>query len=230
MTFEFSSLPLYFIIDFHLYCLYLSLGTRAYKKITQNQVYVELKKWTYVECGCHVTDVSPCSIKNNCINVLSNIECTPKSCPAKERCQNQKFLQGVQFSLKVQRTKAKGWGLFAMENIPTEAFVIEYMGEFIANREFEHRFKHTPNEKFYYLALNQNMFIDPTHYGNDARFINHSCEPNAAAHKWIVQANGQEEIRVVLFASREIQQIDYIKSDFHLYQKLKFCVLCREKK
>lgn len=176
----------------------------------QNKVHVALKRASYDKCACIMTDVSPCSIKSGCINVFSNIECSPEFCPAKGYCFNQNIQQGPQFSFQIRKTKSKGKGLFAMEDIPAKRFIIEYIGEVIDNVEFEHRFKANQGNNFYFFALSSNMYIDATIFGNESRFINSSCDPNAVPEKWVVHSNGREQILIGLFALREIRKVCYI--------------------
>lgn len=48
----------------------------------------------------------------------------------------------------------------------------------------EQYFSHSGN---YCLNLDSGMVIDSYRMGNEARFINHSCEPNCEMQKWWVQ-------------------------------------------
>ena len=52
--------------------------------------------------------------------------------------------------------------------------------------------------------------IDPTTYGNVARFINHSCEPNCETRKWTVG----KEISVGIFARRDIEEDEELTFDY----------------
>lgn len=47
----------------------------------------------------------------------------------------------------------------------------------------EQYFSHSGN---YCLNLDSGMVIDSYRMGNEARFINHSCEPNCEMQKWWV--------------------------------------------
>lgn len=163
-----------------------------------------LKEGYYDKCACKMTDISPCSTKSTCINVFSNIECCAELCPAQERCQNQQFRKGIQYVLKIRRTATKGWGLFAMEEIPAGKFIVEYMGEVIDDVELARRFSANKDDNFYFIGLGQKMFIDSKNYGNESRFVNHSCEPNAAAIKWTAYSEGLEHTRIGLYALRRI--------------------------
>ncbi|XP_055308486.1 histone-lysine N-methyltransferase NSD3-like, partial [Sitodiplosis mosellana] len=180
------------------------------------------KESEYNECKCRPDDPQPCSIENDCYNAMLNFECDPDLCPAKDKCQNQNFHRGEQFSFQVKMTKSKGWGLFAKEKIPAGKFIIEYMGEVIDSVEFDQRFnraKVNKDDNYYFLTLGQNMYIDGAVYGNDARFINHSCDPNVAPNKWTVHSNGQGQIRIGFFARREILPGEEITFDYNWGKK-----------
>lgn len=175
-----------------------------YKNIKENINLVTLKKSEYSKCKCRPED--PCSVEKKCYNAVMYIECDPDICPS-DMCQNQNFQRGEMFSLQVKITQSKGWGLFAGEEIPAERFVIEYMGEVIKSSEFNERFNHAIESKennYYFLSLGNQKYIDSTVYGNKARFINHSCDPNVVPNKWIVPMNGKEQNRIGFFALRKI--------------------------
>lgn len=165
--------------------------------------------YSYDECMCRSEDVSPCTIENNCLNALLKIECGPL-CPAGEKCCNQNFRRGSIFPLEVKRTEHKGWGLFAKEEIPIAHFIIEYLGEELNRSDFYDRFNSAitnKNENTYFLKVNHNLYIDATLYGNESRFANHSCDPNAAYVKWTTYVGGQERTRIGIFALRIIEKV-----------------------
>jgi len=39
-------------------------------------------------------------------------------------------------------------------------------------------------DNFYFLSYNDTEVIDGTMKGNEARFVNHSCNPNCHIEKW----------------------------------------------
>lgn len=178
-----------------------------YRKIKANKVLAKFRGIEYNECRCTPTDPAPCSIESNCLNAITNIECDPELCPAKDKCQNQNFHNGEQYAFEIRKTESKGWGLFAKEEIPADKFVIEYMGEVIDSVEFDQRFNRAnanKDDNYYFLILGQNLYIDAAIYGNEARFINHSCDPNVMHIKWSVYSNRQEQLRTGFFALRNI--------------------------
>lgn len=74
----------------------------------------------------------------------------------------------------VRRT-ATGLGLFALEAIPARQRIIEYTGPLIPNEEVEKR------RGRYFFGVNSKWTIDGSTRSNLARYINHSCRPNAEA-------------------------------------------------
>jgi uncharacterized protein len=78
------------------------------------------------------------------------------------------------YSLAVRRTAA-GLGLFALEPIPANKRIVEYTGLLISNEEVDSR------RGKYFFGLNSKWSIDGSPRSNTARYINHSCRPNASA-------------------------------------------------
>ena len=82
---------------------------------------------------------------------------------------------------RVQRRKSRlhGWGVFALERIPKNKRIIAYTGEKISHTESTRRERrYLKTGSIWCFLLNRRWVIDGHVGGNDARFINHSCEPN----------------------------------------------------
>jgi SET domain-containing protein len=75
---------------------------------------------------------------------------------------------------EVKRTKT-GLGLFATRPIPKGKRIIEYYGPFVPNEEAEKSYGK------YFFGVNTKWSIDGSLRENLARYINHSCRPNAEA-------------------------------------------------
>jgi SET domain-containing protein len=73
---------------------------------------------------------------------------------------------------EVKRTKT-GLGLFATRPIPKGKRIIEYFGPYLPNEVVERS-----NGK-YFFGVNTKWSIDGSPRENVARYINHSCRPNA---------------------------------------------------
>ncbi|XP_026051463.1 histone-lysine N-methyltransferase, H3 lysine-36 and H4 lysine-20 specific isoform X2 [Carassius auratus] len=154
-------------------------------------------------CNCKATDENPCGMDSECINRMLLYECHPQVCPAGERCQNQCFTKRQYCQVEIFRTLSRGWGLHCVHDIKKGGFVNEYVGEVIDEEECRARIKHAQENNignFYMLTLDKDRIIDAGPKGNEARFMNHSCQPNCETQKWTV--NG--DTRVGLFALTDI--------------------------
>lgn len=85
-----------------------------------------------------------------------------------------------------------GLGLFAAAPISKGVRIIEYTGERISDAEADRR------GGKYLFTLNNDWLIDGKGRENIARYINHSCRPNAYAELT------HDEKRVFIFAKRAI--------------------------
>lgn len=74
----------------------------------------------------------------------------------------------------MKRSRA-GLGLFATKAFKRGDFIIEYTGEHISNEEADRR------SGKYLFILSKDAVIDGRGRENLARYINHSCKPNAEA-------------------------------------------------
>ena len=92
-------------------------------------------------------------------------------------------------------------------------FVIEYVGELIDEATCQERVQKGEDiTNYYMLTIDKDCIIDAGPMGNLSRFMNHSCDPNCETQKWTV--NG--EVRVGLFASREIMAGEELTFDYQL--------------
>lgn len=113
----------------------------------------------------------------------------------------------------VKRSKI-GLGLFAAEDIPKAAKIIQYTGKIITNNDAErHRGR-------YLFTLDDERTIDGSGRENLARYINHSCRPNADS--------GVIDDEIWIIAKRKIKAfeeitINYGRSYFNQFIKPKGC-------
>jgi SET domain-containing protein len=123
----------------------------------------------------------------------------------------------------IRRTKT-GLGLFALRPIASGKRIIEYYGEIITNEEADRR------GGKYLFELDEKHSIDGKARDNIARYINHSCRPNAEG-----LTTGK---RIWIWALRNIKAeeeltINYGKEylDAHIKRcKCEKCVAARRKK
>lgn len=77
----------------------------------------------------------------------------------------------------------QGDGAFARRPIPPGVRIIEYTGERLTPSQSEARYPDVDGERHhtFLFAIDDDVVIDAAVDGNDARFINHSCDPNCDA-------------------------------------------------
>ncbi|MEI8112423.1 MAG: SET domain-containing protein-lysine N-methyltransferase [Bacteroidia bacterium] len=78
----------------------------------------------------------------------------------------------------VQNSSVHGKGVFAKKIIPKGTRVFEYAGERVLKANLSQDLVNGLTSLVYVMNLNETLAIDGERGGNDARFINHSCDPN----------------------------------------------------
>ena len=118
-----------------------------------------------------------------------------------------------------------GLGLFATKPIKRGAYIATYRGRRITTAESDRR---EARGAKYMFALNKRWVIDGSPRWNVARYINHSCRPNA---KPVGRRGG-----IVIVASRRIEPDEEITYDYGRDYLKSFltdggcrCVACRRK-
>jgi SET domain-containing protein len=108
--------------------------------------------------------------------------------------------------IKVRRSRVHGRGVFATKRIRKNARIIEYTGKRVT---WESVPEDSDNPHTFLFGLNGGvMVIDPRIGGNDARWINHSCDPNCEAI--------EEDGRVFIYALRNIRPGEELSYDYQL--------------
>jgi len=110
----------------------------------------------------------------------------------------------------VRTSRIHGRGVFAARNIPEDTCIIEYHGKRITDDEASERGSSDPNNPFhtFFFSLEDGKLIDGGDNGNDARWINHACEPNCEAR--------EEDGRVFIHALRDIKRGEELNYDYGL--------------
>jgi len=110
----------------------------------------------------------------------------------------------------MRRSDVHGNGVFALQDLAEGETLIEYKGEVINWKEALRRHPHDPaqpNHTFYF-HIDDGRVIDGNVKGNDARWINHSCEPNCEAD--------ETDGRVYIKALRNIAAGEELNYDYGL--------------
>lgn len=164
---------------------------------------------TQAKCHCH-----PGRCDDGCLNVLSNIECSAMNCKS-SNCENRKFRYLVEDRTNIRYVSENvGFGLFADRKINQGDLITQYLGEVIDKKEYQRR--HAKNNKLIYFMVLGSKIIDASFYGNNSRFINNSCNPNADFIKW--EVNGLE--RIGIFAKRDILKASSVISNIKLMKTI----------
>jgi len=113
---------------------------------------------------------------------------------------------------RVRRSRVHGTGVFAARNIPAGTRVLEYEGRRISPKEADRRHPVNPDDPYhtFFFALSSGRVIDGGDQGNDARWINHSCEPNCEAQE------GRHGKRVYIVTLRDVRRGEELNYDYGL--------------
>jgi uncharacterized protein len=106
--------------------------------------------------------------------------------------------------IKVRESGVQGRGVYATRFIPEAARIIEYTGQ----RVFWEAADDENDPHTFIFGLENGEVIDPTIDGNDARWINHSCQPNCEAI--------EEDNRIFIYAKRDIEAGEELFYDYAL--------------
>lgn len=83
----------------------------------------------------------------------------------------------------LRRSAIQGRGAFATRTIRKGTRIVEYAGELISDEEADRRYDDEAMARHhtFLFAIDAKTSIDGNSRGNEARFINHSCDPNCEA-------------------------------------------------
>jgi hypothetical protein len=109
---------------------------------------------------------------------------------------------------ELRPSSIQGRGAFATRAIRKGARIIEYLGERISQAVADERYDDTKMSRHHTFLFNvdEDTVIDAAHQGNDARFINHSCDPNCQAFL--------EGDRIFIYALRDIAVGEELSYDY----------------
>lgn len=124
------------------------------------------------------------------------------------------FPRPQKYQSHVKKSKT-GHGLFAVDKIPANRFIIEYWGTLVTDDEAQ-----KIGGRYLFELENGKTIVGTTRL-NTARYANHSCKPNAE-----VRITGN---RVFIFSTKRIQPgeeivYDYGKEYFNAFIKPKGCL------
>jgi hypothetical protein len=114
-----------------------------------------------------------------------------------------------------RRSKIHGNGVFAIAPIKKGEDIVEYKGKMITHAEADERYHGDLGSGHTFLfTLNEEWILDANRNGNVARWINHSCEPNAIAFVHGHESEDLKKDRVIIEALRNIEPGEEITYDY----------------
>lgn len=129
------------------------------------------------------------------------------------RLMKEMYERGQSKLCEVRNSEIHGRGVYASADIANETQIIEYIGEYVNKEESEKRAwdqaavaEETGDAAVYIFTLDKKWDIDGNVPWNDARLINHSCEPNCEA--WI------EEDQIFIYSLRDIKNGEELTFDY----------------
>jgi hypothetical protein len=149
--------------------------------------------------------------------------------PASSVARKQKVRGTDGLKIAVRNSPIHGRGVYAAAKIAKGERVLEYRGELISWKAADERppsDPNDPNHTFLFSLSDGKRVIDASQNGNDARWINHSCDPNCETEE---ADNGRVYIEAIReIASGEELNYDYcLIIDEKLTKKLRLQYECR---
>src|SRR6201996_5759348 len=114
--------------------------------------------------------------------------------------------------IEVRNSPVHGRGVFATRRVEKGERIIEYLGERVSHDEADRRYetKEENDSHTFLFIVDSKTVIDAGTDGNDARFFNHSCDPNCES---VV-----EKRRVFIEALRAIEPGEEMTYDYQIYR------------
>jgi uncharacterized protein len=115
--------------------------------------------------------------------------------------------------LEVRNSPLHGLGAFARERIRRGTRIIEYLGERVSHAEADRRYdgKDPHDNHTFLFIVDARTVIDAGVDGNEARFVNHGCEPNCES---VI-----EKRRVFIDALRDIEPGEELTYDYQIQRE-----------
>ena len=107
---------------------------------------------------------------------------------------------------KIKKSNIDNRGVYAAQNIKAGKIIIYYKGKIITKKETEKNPKYDNDKAIYLFNLNSRYDLDGDFQDNDARLINHTCNPNCE-----VAGKG---LKLWIFALRDIKKGEELSYDY----------------
>jgi hypothetical protein len=112
--------------------------------------------------------------------------------------------------VEVRHSPVHGYGVFALRRIRKGTTIMEYLGDRVSHEEADARYENKdPDDNHTFLfTVDSKTVIDGGVGGNDARYINHGCEPNCES--------ASQNKRIFVEALRTIQAGEELAYDYQI--------------
>ena len=112
--------------------------------------------------------------------------------------------------IEVRHSPVHGNGVFALRRIRKGTTVIEYLGDRITHEQADERYedKDAKDNHTFLFTVDSKTVIDAGRNGNEARFINHACDPNCESTNM--------EKRIFIEAIRTIRPGEELAYDYRI--------------
>jgi uncharacterized protein len=116
--------------------------------------------------------------------------------------------------IQVRHSPIHGYGVFALRRIRKGTTVIEYLGDRVSHEEADARYedKDPKDSHTFLFTVDAKTVIDAGVKGNDARYINHRCDPNCESTAVAK--------RIFIDAVRTIQPGEELAYDYQIQRDL----------
>jgi SET domain-containing protein len=122
----------------------------------------------------------------------------------KEIKNGKQFRRNPPLVVEVRKSAIEGKGVFSASMLPHRKKIGEFAGELIGQREARRRAKGQTHIAI--VELGDGRAVDASRYGNELRYINHSCSPNV-----FIRVFGS---RIEFYALRVIQANEELTCDY----------------
>jgi SET domain-containing protein len=115
--------------------------------------------------------------------------------------------------IEVRDSPLHGLGVFAAQRIAKGTRIIEYLGERVSHAEADRRYAHKEehDSHTFLFIVDARTVIDAGVDGNEARFVNHACQPNCES---VI-----ENRRVYIEALRSIAPGEELTYDYQIQRE-----------
>jgi uncharacterized protein len=104
----------------------------------------------------------------------------------------------------IKKSSIGGLGLFARTKIPKDHKIVQYIGKKVTTVEADSK----PNR--YIFEIDNDWSIDGSPRYNVARYVNHSCDPNAES---VMEEDGKEN-KIFFTAIKDIEPGEEVTIDY----------------